>query len=291
MKPTAFRHCLIGFSLFCLFSFANAFGQEKQIGFVLEMNGEWLVNGKPIQKAGERLPAGGLVALSPKATFPVKDPWKITIILLNNAPLPYSCATFQECKSLRPITLPASLSSSSFSERLNQAVSWLLSLNPDRYVPAHVRDGPEVPQKLKDGVLEFDKSRIVLGASFQDFEPGSYVLTFVYIGRKEESKNPVELDVDWVPGRVPFVPAEDLTPGLYAVRVFRGHSARTQPVSQDAWILLSDSDQFPKSSKAFRNAAEATRQWNNTSAVDAQTFLRLCLDNLADPASDGGAAK
>ena len=284
MKPIAFRRRLLVLSLFFLFSFANAFGQEKQIGFVLEMNGEWLVNGKPIHGAGERLPPGGVVAPSKVATFPVK----ITIILLDNTPLPYSCATFQECRSIPP--LPASLSASTFSERLNQAASWLLSRNPDRYyVPAFVRS--EVPQKLKDGVWELDKSRIVLGTSFQDFKPGSYVLTFVYIGRKEESKNPAELHVDWIPGQASFLPAEDFTPGLYVVRVFKGNSALTQPVSQDAWILLSDSAQFPKSSSAFRDAAEATRQWNKVGAVDAQRFLRLCLDSLADPAPDDGVVK
>jgi hypothetical protein len=257
--------------------------REKHIGFVLEILGEWLVDGRQIEHAGEGLPAGATVTLSPKANFRSGDEWRVTIILLNNEARSCTCNSFESCKKCQPIQLPTSLTpSSSLGERLHQAVARLLSLDPERYVPAISREAGGPPPRLHDGVLLLDKGRIAIADWFRDIEPGSYALTFVYIGRDGESRTPAVLTLDWNAGAPPL-PAPGLRPGLYVVRMFPARSAPTQALSQDAWILLASADQFESQAVAYREHVELTRHWENVAAVAVQTFLRACLDQLAAP--------
>jgi len=291
MKPRSLAYAFIALLLVVALS-KTIPAREKPIGFVLEMQGEWLVNDRQIAHAGESLPPGAIVALSPKVNFRSGDKWKLTIILLNNTSRSCACHSFQSCKQCQPIQLPVSLTTSSpLEERIHQAVMRLLSLDPDRYVPTISRETGGLPQKLRDGVLLLNKGQIAIADWFRNLEPGSYALTFVYIGRDGESRHPVVLTLDSNAGTPSAIPAQDLRPGLYQVRVFPARSTVRQAISQDAWVLLSSADQFEKNSVAYRDDVELTRHWENVSAGAVQAFLRACLDQLAAPVPTNGAGQ
>jgi hypothetical protein len=281
---------------FLAFLFALSFSQVnrpdvKQIGFVLEMQGDWLINGSPIRNAGESVPADGAITLSPQTDFRSAQKQKITIVLLNNEIKGGECSSFTECKKLQPIRLPTSLTPpSSVLKRMKQAVAYLLSLDPERYASAISR-GAGAPNKLHDAVLLINQRQISIADWFREVEPGYYALTFVDIGRGGQSRAPVTLNLNWSGGTPASIAAKDLGAGLYAVRVFPADSRANQPISQDAWVLLSSDDQFDKNSGIYHENVELTRQWQNVDAGAVQTFLRACLDQLAAPVLIDGTDK
>jgi hypothetical protein len=282
LTPRLPQHALLAFLLALAFS-QVARAETRQIGFVLEMQGDWLINGSPIRNIGESLPAGGAITLSPQTNFPSAQKEKITIVLLNNESITRECNSFTDCKALQPIPLPTSLAPpSSVLKRIHQVVAYLLSLDPERYASAISR-GAGAPKKLHDAVLLLNQRQISVADWFREIEPGSYALTFVDIGRGGHSRAPVTMNLNWGRGTLASNAAKDLGPGLYAVRVFPADSGANRPISQDVWVLLSSGDQFDKNSGIYRENVELTRQWQNVDVDAVQTFLRACLDQLAAP--------
>jgi hypothetical protein len=266
--------------------------ETKQVGFVLQMQGVWLINGSPIPSLGAGLPAGGVVTLSPQTNFRSDQKWLITIVLLNNEiipPKPNECNSFTSCKALQPIHLPTSLvPSSTVSARIQKAVAHLLSLYPERYAPTISRAAGPVPEKLHDAVLLLNQHQISIADWFHEIEPGAYALTFVDIGRRGRSQAPVTVNFHWNGGKPASIAANDLDPGLYVVRVFPEDSEADLPISQDTWVLLSSGDQFDKSSEIYHDSVERTRHWKNVDSGAVQTFLHACLDQLAAPVPVNG---
>lgn len=127
--------------------------QTPQVGFVLEMKGDWLVNGKSIKGPGQGLPPGAVIEHNSKIKIRSGEELRITVVLLNNQSIPRTCNSVESCEKAQ-FNLPKSLiPESPFSERLSAARMRLLSRDPERYVPGLARSGDFKSAKLKDRVL------------------------------------------------------------------------------------------------------------------------------------------
>jgi hypothetical protein len=255
---------------------------EQPIGFVLRVDGsDWLINGQPVKQAGGSVPAGATIDLSPKADFKSGKTWTLTIIRLDNQPMVLTCNSFETCKKVLPAHAPGSVTpASSLFRRVEDAVSRLLSLNPDRYVPAISRGGGASAQLLPDTVLSLEKGGVDVLEWFDKVPAGRYSLTFDYIGRGGESRKPEIVTFDWTPGPPGFLATPKLQPGLYAASLHHGPPDGRR-ASEDAWVLISTPDRFAARAATFREAAAEAGKWQEQDRRGAEIFRRAVLDDLA----------
>jgi len=262
---------------------AGALGAgEKAVGFVLKVQGEWLIDGQTVKQAGGSVPANATIDLPPQTSFRSGQSWQISIVLLNDKLLKYSCDSFDSCRKVLPAHAPSSLTDASpLLDRVRTAIGRLLTSDPDRYVPAISRGAVGPKQRLQDAVLRLSDGRLDVREWFDGVAPGQYALTLDYIGRDESSRSPVELAFEWGNGSQQSIAAPKvLRTGLYLARVYDAAGA---PISRDTWLAVFDSSGFAAASAAFREDRQAAAGWRSQDPEAAETFLRACLDALAQP--------
>jgi hypothetical protein len=262
-----------------IFAAAGWGATENAVGFVLEVHGQWLINGKPVTQGGGSIPPNATIDLPPQTNFRSGQTWRICIVLLNNSLLKYSCNSYDSCRKVLPAHAPASLTEPSpLLERIRTAIGRLISSDPDRYVPAISRGPAEPNQHLHDTVLPLNGDRLELRDWFAGVKPGEYALTFEYIGWDGASRPPVDLAFKWGASPPAGIAAPKLLPGLYRVRIY---DSAGESVSPDAWVAIVDAAAFSRASAAFRDDRRAAEAWQSQDPEAAETFLRACLDNLA----------
>ncbi len=273
-------------SLLALFVLPGVYAAEpQQIGFVLEMKGDWLVNGAPIKGPGQGLPPAAVIALKSQKNIRTGEELRITIILLNNQSIPLTCHSEESCKNAR-FTLPASLNRESPAlDRLWAASKRLIWQDPERYVPGLARSGDSKSEKLRDRVLLLDNDRLSIGDWFKAVEPANYSLVLVDFNREGATRSPAVIPVTWTGDHDATVTVPNLKPGLYGARLMpAGRSAVGQKaIGDDAWVLLSGPGTYDKHSTDYESCAASTSKWE-ASPVGIKTFDRVCMDIIAAPA-------
>ena len=258
-----------------------------QIGFVLEMNGEWRVNGTRIKGPGQGLPPEAVINLPTPLNIRTGEELRITIVLLNNKSIPRTCHSAASCEHAQ-VTLPKSLiPESPFSERLSAARMRLFSRDPERYVPGLARSGDSKSAKLKDRVLLLEDDRLLIGDWFQAVAPANYSLVLVDFNREGATRSPAVIPVAWTGDRGATMTVSNLAPGLYGARLMlAGRSAINQKaIGEDAWVLVSAPGTYNKDSADYGSCVATTSGWE-ASPKGIQTFARVCMDTIAAPPKD-----
>ncbi len=273
----------VWFFLLCVIClWQNARSQERQIGFVLDVHGEWLVAGKPLHK-GEPVQADDEVRMSPKAKFGDGKIYFINIILLNNRSLSKACSTLQSCSE--PLLIPPSINvAPSLAQRISEAAMRLFSRQPERYVPTLSRSVLVPDESLAEGLVKLDGNTMTLAGLLINMKRETYVLDLRAIGLGGEAADGTGSTVvqfDWNVGSSSVITVSRLRPGLYDARLLKRAKDEVVPTDAEAWLLVVDSSRYDKVSRSFREAVEVTKQWDGVDEYAKRSFLRACLEYLA----------
>jgi hypothetical protein len=264
------------FALFiCVFLSGASRAQAQQVGYVVDFEGRWLVNGgQPIARTGQSLQGGGTIS---RQSASADD--RISIADLNGKIVIHkNCATRGECDS--PIQLASPPRQRGLVATAFGAVMSLVWGEPDRYSVHRSRDG-----ELHDGVLQMKGDEIDLAAVFKTSESGKYYLRFVRVASGDKppgskSLGPIIFNFD--PKHPSPVSVPGLQSGVYEVVLLEHQNEAYSPTDVTAWLLVRNAKEYQKSLASYEQAVALTRTWAADVTPEAtRGFLRAQLDQLA----------
>jgi hypothetical protein len=252
--------------------FSASAAQTQQIGFVLDINGEWFLNGKTSLHATSKLPAGGVI----RASSASDRSFYIVIADLNGKIIEErECRKAGECNN--PIQLPQF---PGIISRIFGAVERLLGANPPRYV-APISKGDD----LSEAVVKLDGSQIDLTDVFNTIEAAEYFVRFDPIIRRDspsKAKSFGPIAFRWDPSRSRHLGVNGLKSGLYRLSIMEKHGNGFDDTGQYAWVLVSNALDYGKNTNSFGEALTLTQQWGRRVRSDVRrSFLRASLDLIA----------
>lgn len=235
--------------------------RAENAGFVLEISGEWQVQGAAgVLRQGDTAPFGArLVPRNPDANS------RLVFLLNGGGSLYKSCAIAVDCRS--PLRLPDRAESNRQPDTFWAAVRRLVAARPDRYAITAGRGFG-----LSDSVLVLDARYLDLSALCRTWTPG---IRRLILARLDEAGPPLRYSLDW-DGRGPaYAPAADFRPGLYTVSL----DGSNEP---PAWILVTPSDRYEAAAAAFAQARSIADLWDAAVPRSSRIlYLRAVLDHLA----------
>lgn len=250
----------------------------ENIGLVLKVKGEWLLDGKPVG-AGETLPAGGKIFHSPKEGGESSSFDYITIVLFSGK---LESRSWDKTETWNdPIPLPSATKEvPSPWKRIVAAVMGVFPGHPEKYAQMSVRGGTA---DLRDAVVNFNDGQVNLEPAFKHMKKGTYLLLFQPIHGTPESNEQDALKpapFNWVPGAPLLLRVDGLRPGLYELSL-RSVQSEDQLTAAKAWVLVADNVRYEKIAAAFEQGTTLTQQWGKEAPADAaHSFLRAYLDSL-----------
>ncbi|MGB8511036.1 MAG: hypothetical protein WCD76_21880 [Pyrinomonadaceae bacterium] len=254
-------------------SYASA---QQQVGYVLEINGKWFLDGNAQLAKGRVLPAGGTIS----AQSPTGDDYIVIVNLSGRRIIARrTCRDSDECN--HPIKLPRTVASE--PSTMNVFMSSLMNLlggEPDRYAIGTKRGGdlPDAVVQLKDGALD-------LRPLFESKGKGTYYLRLRAIpreGKPSGGKWTGPLTLNWEQTKPATVSASGLQPGLYELALLDRDGDDYLPSGASAWVLAGKPEEYGKMAASFQEAVALTRMWGaDVTAEGVRGFLRAQLDRLA----------
>ena len=170
--------------------------RAQEVGLVLKLKGEWLLNGKTVA-AGQTLPAGGKIYHSPRKAGEPPPLDYITVIFFDGK---IENRSWDKIESWHdPIQLPAAGKEvPSRWERIVTAVMGVFPGHPEKYAQMSVRGSAA---DLRDGVVDFNSGQVNLAPVFKQMKNGRYLLLFEPINEtkasvEEAAFNPIPFDWD-----------------------------------------------------------------------------------------------
>ncbi|HVQ36350.1 MAG TPA: hypothetical protein VMS31_02380 [Pyrinomonadaceae bacterium] len=259
---------------------------QQQVGYVVDLEGNWSLNGRAGLSRGQSLPGGGSIsAISPT------DYDHIVIANLKGAIIARkTCRNRGECNA--PIRLPAppeqpGIIASAFGAAMN-----LIWGEPDRYSVHRTRSG-----ELLDAVVQLTgDDQLDMGPVFSKSDAGKYYLRFtrVAVGRQggkalartaqssREIRQANPISFDWNPNHPVPVAVPNIRPGLYLLTILEQQNGAYSPSDLNSWILVSGPNTYGRSAASYQKAVEVTAGWGNAVTPEASRgFLRAHLDQLA----------
>jgi hypothetical protein len=246
------------------------------VGYVLEIEGEWYLNGntsEPLRR-WQKLPAGGTVS--------IKAPTLGARIVV--ASLSGQIIDNRDCESYgcsQPITLPKGHTQPSLLRVALDATVDILWGSPDRYKLARVRTfGSALSEgviKLNNGEIDFGPVLKQTGRNYLRWRarprtgpPGEWSET---VALRKEQERPA------------LVAVSGFKPGLYEVNLQRLKDGSYETFAS-AWVLVTAPSEYESATESFEEAAATTREWgNNVEPGTSRQFLRAHLDYLAQQLS------
>ena len=240
------------------------------IGFVLEVKGDWLLKGLERQvpiKLGDSLPAGAAVS---RAANSPKDS-KILVSLCTG--------------ELLTITEDRELPKRVDTGPVNRV--WLLVSK--RYhselISAQSR-GSEESQKLRDAVVRFQDGELHLASVFEAMPPALYRLRLEPIQGLVgvEATKPIRLNsYEWSATARTTLKAEALPPGAYELHVSKIDSSNPETTGLMVLVVICSPPRYDQIARDFLAAGELVASWGEVSSPDVtRRFLQTTLAALAD---------
>ncbi len=255
---------------FLYLSFAISFGAvstfaQNNVGYVLDIEGNWVLNGSNALSQGEKLPAAGLIRLNSSSRFN-----RIVIADLRGEVIISRNCAIDNCS--RAISLPRQAKPSSAWNTAFDTVMEMIWGSPNRYSAHRSRSG-----ELSDGVLKLSDETIDFKSVLNN--QGEQYLRWQAISQNKDDSciwsPPIKLD------KTAIVSPSDFKPGLYTFEMGRrmGDSYET---TSSAWILVADEANYEKTRSLFQQAKELTEKWGETVKPETvRLYLQAKLDDLA----------
>lgn len=242
--------------------------RENTVGFVMEVSGTWLLDGKPPRRlaGGDELPSGG--SLRPEKA----DEETYIIVGLYNG----KAERFKKATKLPEREVASTV------QRIWQAVM-------PRY-----RNGlaPTVSRGtglLQNGVVELKEGRVDLGSALAELPSGKWTVRLTRLpadaGEPQVQKRQVEWDVDDTESA--WIAADGIQSGLYELSLISQRSGRA--IESPAVVLVASSDDFAARQTAYAEAVKLTESWDEeTQSEVADRFLQAFLVSLTEKHDSDG---
>jgi len=246
--------------------------RAQQVGYVLDINGDWSLNGNTSLHQASKLPAGGVI----RANSPSDRSCYIVLAGLDGKIIEKrECRKQGECS--KSIQLPQS---PGIVSRVFTAIGDLVWSTPAKYV-ALISKGTD----LNEAVVKLDGDQIDLAEVFSSVEKGVYFVKLDPVVRENshsgKSFSPVSLE--WGPGQPARARIKGLVSGLYKLSIVKPDGKGFLATDQDAWVLISNPSQYATNSDSFKEALTLTQQWGEQVHSDVvRSFLRASLDLIAN---------
>jgi hypothetical protein len=247
----------------------------QQIGYVLDMSGDWFLNGSTRLQNSSSLPAGGVI----RTNNPTDG--NSFIIVVNregNIIARKECKRPGDCSN--PLQLPQ-FRKSSITSAVIDSVLGLLGSDLSRYVPLISRG-----EGLSESVLKLEHDQIDLSGAFKDMSPGDYFIRFERHDESEQTPGntaTAPLAFRWDATRGALLRVNGLSRGLYTLRLVQAEGDRFENTPTEAWVLVSDANNFDKLSNSFNMSRKLVERWTTqeVGSGTVRSFLRASLERLA----------
>lgn len=239
----------------------------ESVGFVLDVAGQWTLDGAPAAglRVGQALPAGA--TLRARAAQPR---WRIVIALSDGSTLARTCGEpVGACGEA--LTMPAAAhSQTGFWGRALAAASSLFAHPQERYASTLSRGGGG-----EDGVARLEAGALSVEGVLAGLPAGSYQVTL----RPLASQIEAVASSYKAPGGG-HLAAPGLKPGLYELRA----SPQTDPDrSSSVWVLVVEPAAYQAAWESFESARATANSWaTDARAAAVRSFLRAYLEELAN---------
>jgi hypothetical protein len=242
---------------------------QQQVGFVLNMRGNWVLNSSQSLSPGSPLPAGGRVQVrNPRSGDYIEIVNRGGQVIVNRSCESGGCG--------QAITLPTA--SRGVGSRLLEAAMALVASDPVKFAVLLSRGG-----ELREAVVKIAGEQVDLSAVLANKSRGTYLLRFEprSTGTPANAKPIGPVSVDWEPNKLAPVTISGLTPGLYVVQPLSNEDREPLEPGTESWVLFARPEKFDKAFCDFREAVITTDQWGDaTRQVSKRQFLRAALSQL-----------
>lgn len=258
--------------LCCLVAAGSSFAQTA-IGYVLEIEGTWLLNGSKQLHQGEKVPAGGTIRRRSNSSSD-----RITIADLQQAPIGSArrdCSEGGGCDGT--ILLPASTPPYSFWSAVSETARSAVNGVVEKILPAPRRRSIHASRSgdLSDEVIRSVNGNVDLRPAVK--VQGAQYLRFRTVGSldPEPSKWSDSTKINDL-SALPFKGT-----GLFEINLLRSNGTNFEPVAS-AWILVAEKADFEKANDAFREIRNLTDQWGDKVRPETlRLFHQAALEMLA----------
>ena len=253
---------------------ARGVSAQQTFGYVLDVRGEWRLNGSERLSKGGKLSVGGVITPA--------DPSDggSSIVIVDRGGNIFErrdCSNGGECA--RPIRLPATAgTSSSTAARLIGLVEGFVSGDPGRYASFISRGA-----NLQEAVLKLDAQKLDLAQVFKNMPGDRYFVRFEKVGKGQKAEaKPLELEFAWDSQKPAPLGAEGLAPGLYKVSVREVSllaPEEGEASGNEAWVLVATPKGYAKAAPSFDAALKMTKRWGDqVRQSSVRQFLRATLE-------------
>jgi len=245
----------------------------QKVAYVVEAQGGWLLNNKPV-RAGETLYAGGVIT----NTSPSEDD-HITIADLAGKPIDSrTCKSSSQCS--QPINLPRPAKVGYF-EMARQTVHWVMATLFSKPELVTVPGGARGITSLPDQVVHLDSGRIDLSSIFKQKDADRYYLELVPLGRAAQGKARRPIIFDWNPDKPSASMVSGISTGLYELTLLAPDGDEYKPTNDTSWILVTTGRDYEQMNRAFQDMAALTESWGSRVKPETkQSFLHASLSYL-----------
>jgi hypothetical protein len=249
---------------------ATPFCAADPIGFVLAVNGSWEFAQPGAQNrkvsVGDGFPSGARI----RSTTQQGD---ITIVFRDGKAAYCTPVASAPCESLKM----TGLASSRFSQVLD-AVLQLFQKEPLRFQSGAARGSRGL---LQDAVVLLDKGRLDLRPAFRPRTAVEVKLQFVGSTGPDASEPDIVIR-SGNSARLFSVTGTSIAPGLYRLRLLDPDSATSDPLDDEAYVLICTPSQNDSLTRLFGEARSMVRAWNpDAGKRSGDAFLRAYLVTLA----------
>lgn len=242
---------------------------QPQVGFVLNVRGDWVLNNSQVLKIGTPVTANGRVQARGR-----RDGDFIEVADRGGRVIARRACNSGGCGQV--IVLPAA--SPGVGYRLFGAAMALLNNDSERFVVLLSRGG-----ELREAVVKTAGEQVDLSAVLANMSAGTYLLRFEpkSAGTPAGARTLGPISVEWDPAKLTHVTVPGLTPGLYVVQPLNNEDREPLEPGTESWVLFVRPEKFDKTSCEFKEAVVLTNGWGEeTLHVSKRQFLRVALSQL-----------
>jgi hypothetical protein len=246
---------------------------QESVGYVLEIEGRWYLDGHshPLAKQ-DVVPVGGVIRIQ----APSRDDF-IRIGLNGGGSLSMRCRSDGACS--KPLVLPGVTQRPS---SMLQSIMALLRGNRGNYVVVIRRSPCGQPS---EAVVQAENGQVNLAPVFKGMAKNQY---HVQLRRVPPGSNPISdlsgepTIIDWDPAGDSAMPPFKLEEGIYEMALIGCTAAEPEAPIATAWLLVCSHERYAQTASLFREASSFTQTWeDDVNQETVRSFLRASLEYLA----------
>jgi hypothetical protein len=246
--------------------------QAQQIGYVINLEGDWVLNSSQQLKSGSPVTAGGLVQLSQ----PKKNDF-IEVVDQSGKPIKSLNCNINDCRN--PYRLPRVIHTNIILRIVKVGMEMLFS---EPSLPLQV---PAISRgvELREAVVKIVDQQVDLSSVLANVRPGKYLLRFEPIGASTppDAKPIGPITVDWNPDKPSIVSVEGLSFGLYIVQPLSTADRELLEPGSESMVLFVRPEIFERNSGEFGEAVKVTDSWGaSVRHTSKRKFVRAVLAQL-----------